>query len=322
MSIQKIKLKITGIHCAACVKTIEGDLSKEPGVESAKVNQESGKAVIIYNDDDTSPSKIKSIIAQAGDYKAHDLDEDEVEENNREGNSNYLTIMLSLIGLGILVIIVLLISQSSSSKMRLADNSKNTFKDSQELPSDRKPSNNAAPAPSGAAIDFVIDDTDHVRGNINAPVTIVEYSDFQCPFCARFHNTMNQIMAEYPEDVRWVYRHFPIDSIHPLARELAEASECAADQGKFWEYNDEVYANQQGISGSSAVSFASNIGLDMDKFNNCLDSGKYSEEVKADQSEGQSYGVTGTPGSFINGQALGGAAPYAQLKQMIDGILE
>ena len=93
-----------------------------------------------------------------------------------------------------------------------------------------------------------IKDTDHIRGNKNAQITIVEYSDFQCPYCLRFHETMKQIITNYSDDVRWVYRHFPLDSIHPVARKASEASECANDQGKFWEYTDEVFVNQSGLS--------------------------------------------------------------------------
>jgi len=110
----------------------------------------------------------------------------------------------------------------------------------------------------------------HVKGNENAPITIVEYSDFQCPYCSRFHSDMNQIMSEYPNDVKWVYKHFPLDSIHPVARKAAEASECAADQDAFWEYADELYDRQSILKESELTTIAQDIKLNMGEFNECL----------------------------------------------------
>ncbi len=162
----------------------------------------------------------------------------------------------------------------------------------------------------------------HVKGNENAPITIVEYSDFQCPYCARFHSTMNQIISEYPNDVKWVYKHFPLDSIHPLAKKAAEASESAAEQGFFWEYADELYARQSSLTESELITIAEDIKLDMEKFNESLSSGKYRSKVSLDQQDGSQNGVTGTPGSFLNGRSLGGAMSYEKLKNIIDDLLE
>ncbi len=161
-----------------------------------------------------------------------------------------------------------------------------------------------------------------VKGNENAPITIVEYSDFQCSYCSRFHSTMNQIMSEYPDDVRWIYKHFPLDSIHPIARKAAEASECAADQDAFWEYADELYSRQSILKESELTIIAQDIGLDTIEFSECLSSDKYRSKVSADQQDGSQNGVTGTPGSFLNGRSLGGAIPYEKLKNIIDGLLE
>ena len=108
-----------------------------------------------------------------------------------------------------------------------------------------QPSQVAAPAKK-VAVNVGADD--HIRGSINAPVTIIEFSDFQCPYCGSFHETMQQVMASYPKDVRWVYRHFPLDGLHPYARQAAEASECAGDQDKFWEYTDGMFSNQSNIN--------------------------------------------------------------------------
>lgn len=165
-----------------------------------------------------------------------------------------------------------------------------------------------------------VKDTDHVRGNKNAKITIVEYSDFQCPYCSSFHTTMQQVMQAYPNDVKWVYRHFPLDSIHPVARKAAEASECAGDQGKFWEYTDQLFANQQSLSLSSLSSFAETVGLNVNEFDACLSSGKYALKVETDLQEGVSMGVRGTPGSFINGQTIPGAVPFEQMQAAIEKL--
>jgi len=175
------------------------------------------------------------------------------------------------------------------------------------------------PAPSKTEI--AITDSDHIRGNKNAPVTIIEFSDFQCPYCSRFHETMKQVMENYPNDVKWVYKHFPLDSIHPYARPAAEASECAADQDKFWEYADKLFENQSSLSQAYFSKAAGEIGLNTGKFNECLTSGKYKLKVDADYQQGIKAGVRGTPGNFINGQPAFGALPYEQIKSIIDSSL-
>jgi len=153
--------------------------------------------------------------------------------------------------------------------------------------------------------------TDHIRGNKNAPVTIVEFSDYQCPYCANFHSTMQEVMKAYPTQVRWVFKQFPL-SFHPYAQKAAEAAECASDQNKFWEYTDMIYANQASLSDAYLTTAATNLKLDVKKFSSCLSSGKYTAKVKADQTYGQSLGVQGTPGSFINGVTIPGAVPFSQ----------
>ncbi len=163
---------------------------------------------------------------------------------------------------------------------------------------------------------------DRIRGNLDAPITIVEFSDFQCSYCGRFHQTMQQVVDSYPDQVRWVYKHFPLDSIHPYAREAAEASECAGDQGKFWEFADALYLEQSEINSSFIKETAQKLGLDTAAFDQCLDSDKYSAKVEADYQEGIKAGVRGTPGNFINGQPLPGAVPYEQIKSSIDALLE
>jgi len=177
-------------------------------------------------------------------------------------------------------------------------------------------------ADTGAKVDIKIAKDDHIRGNKNAKITIVEYSDIQCPFCSRYHDTMLQVMKSYPKDVRWVFRHFPLDSIHPMARKAAEATECAGEQGKFWEYTDKLYANQSNLSAEYFTTAAKELGLNTGKFDTCLSSGKMAAKVSADLQEGQSLGVRGTPGSFINGKSIPGAVPFSTIEGMIKAELK
>lgn len=175
--------------------------------------------------------------------------------------------------------------------------------------------------PTPLKVDFEIKDSDHIRGDKNAPLTIVEYSDFQCSYCAKFHTTLNKALEEYKGKIKVIYRHFPLD-FHPFAEKAAEASECASDQNKFWEYADEIYKNQASFSEDYFKKAAKDIKLDTNKFNTCLASGKYKDKVAADTEEGANYGISGTPGSFLNGEELGGAIPYEQLKAEIDDLLK
>ncbi len=180
-------------------------------------------------------------------------------------------------------------------------------------------------------------DDDPIRGDPNAPITIVEFSDFQCPFCARFHTqTLPSILEEYIEDgkVNLVYRDFPLQSIHPNALPAAVAAECANDQGKYWEYHDTLFEKQNGWSrlDSTAVistfsQYANDVGLEQEQFDSCLGSGKYLEEVQGDLRDGRDYGVTGTPGFFIGNDEIGfvklsGAQPFDSFKKVIDAQLD
>lgn len=190
----------------------------------------------------------------------------------------------------------------------------------------------AAPLDPGApAVGVVapVSDQDHVRGAKNAKVTIIEYSDFECPFCSRFHPTMVQLVNEYKNDVQWVYRHFPLSSIHPNAQKAAEASECASEQGKFWEMADTMFAKQaQGLSIAQLTTYATEAGVkDIKKFNDCVSSGKYAARVAADLASGEAAGVTGTPGSIVLGpngeqELIPGALPYESVKQIVDSMLQ
>ena len=159
---------------------------------------------------------------------------------------------------------------------------------------------------------------DPVKGPATAPVTIVEFSDFQCPYCARVTPTLKQIEEKYGDKVRVVFRDFPLVQIHKDAAKAAEAGECAHEQGKFWEMHDRLFADQSKLQVEALKQKATEIGLDAEKFNQCLDSSKYAAEVQKDVDEGARYGVTGTPAFFINGRMLGGAQPVEAFMQVID----
>lgn len=180
----------------------------------------------------------------------------------------------------------------------------------------------APPAPPPGPVNITVSDDDNIRGPKDAKVTIVEWSDFQCPFCSRFHPSLVQALAEYPKDVRWIYRHFPLESIHPNARPSAEASECAAEQDKFWEFADAMFAGQEKLGTAFYEETAGKLGLKLNQFKSCVSSRKYEAKVRAQESAGLAVGVRGTPGSFVNGIELGGAVPYAQVKALIEQALQ
>jgi protein-disulfide isomerase len=155
------------------------------------------------------------------------------------------------------------------------------------------------------------------RGPNNAPVTVVEFSDFQCPFCSRAHDTVEQVMQNYAGKVRLVFRHFPLE-FHKNAAKAAEAAMCANEQGKFWEYHDLLFKNQSTLEVPQLKDHAKEVGLESGTFSACLDSGKYKKDVDEDMAAGQKVGVSGTPAFFINGVMLSGAQPFDEFKKVID----
>jgi protein-disulfide isomerase len=160
-------------------------------------------------------------------------------------------------------------------------------------------------------------------GKSEAPVTLVEFSDFQCPFCQSAAPTLKQVEQKFGDKVRIVYRQFPLTNIHPFAFKAAEASLCANEQGKFWQLHDVMFEDQKKLSVSDLKQTARRLGMDGKKFDGCLDSGRYVEQVQNDQKEGSRIGVTGTPAMFINGVVVeGGAVPYSVLEAAIQKELE
>lgn len=193
--------------------------------------------------------------------------------------------------------------------------------DAEEEATDNAADDDAVAAkPSTKADVPELSDSDHVRGNKDAKVVLIEYSDFQCPFCSRHHPNMNKLMDEYGDKIAWVYRHFPL-SFHPNAQPAAVASECAGAQGKFWEFADAMFADQDSLGDDFYVKVAGQLGLNTTTFQTCLDSGKYDSLITSQQSGGASAGVNGTPATFINGELVSGAVPYETLKGLIDAAL-
>ena len=156
-------------------------------------------------------------------------------------------------------------------------------------------------------------------GPEDAPIVIVEFSDFQCPFCKRFYDeTYQQLLAAYPDNIRFVYRHLPLTSIHPEAFPSAEASMCANEQNVFWEYHDKIFENQDKLGRELYMQIARDLNLDTTAFEDCLNTGKYKDLVQQDSDFALNLGVQSTPTFFINGLALVGAQPLSAFTQLID----
>lgn len=230
----------------------------------------------------------------------------EIETISEKGENKFL-IPGAIIMAGFLIAGAILYSNSSGKDQRL---SSGTAAVNQPV---------VSPTPGNLA------DNDPFLGNPDAPVTVVEFSDFQCPFCQRFHGeTLPRIIDEYVKTgkVKFVYRDFPLSAIHGMAQKAAEAGECANEQGKFWEYHDLLFLRQDQLGVMNFIQWAGELGLDSDRFANCLESGKYSAEVEGDYRDGEAAGVKGTPANFINGRILEGALPFSKFQAIIEEELK
>lgn len=193
----------------------------------------------------------------------------------------------------------------------------------------RNPAQNQ-PASAGAALSddikaFIAERPgDYVFGNPDAPVTITEFGDFECPFCAQFHTaTRPQIIDKYVKtgQVKLLWRHFPLTAIHKQAEPASVAAECAGEQGKFWQYHDIVFETKK-FDNASLVAHAGSLSLNLDDFKSCVDSGKYLEKVRGETNLGLQAGVSGTPTFFVNGEPIVGAVPFSSFEPLILKALE
>jgi protein-disulfide isomerase len=167
-----------------------------------------------------------------------------------------------------------------------------------------------APQNNGESV-APVNEADHVWGSPNAPVQMIVYSDFECPFCVKFFQTMKQIEENFKNQIAITFRHYPLFG-HPDAKSAAEASECASEQGKFWEMHDKLFADNEAkrMSVDQFKQDAVDLGLEQEQFNQCLDSGQYQSKIIEQKNQGDKTGVTGTPTIFVNGNIYPGAYPF------------
>lgn len=163
-------------------------------------------------------------------------------------------------------------------------------------------------------------DDDPSLGNPNAPLQIVEFADFECPYSRDESLVIRELTARFPDKIHFVYRDFPLDDVHPRARRAAEAGACAHEQGKFWAMHDKLFQNADRLSDLELKLYALEIGLDITKFNECFDNGKYKDEIAVDRADGVASGVQGTPTFFINGKRIAGAIPMQLWEQIVARI--
>lgn len=230
---------------------------------------------------------------------------------------------LVLCAIGFFILLALFLSNDGFGG-RVADTGGN-------VPTPTVTDDGAPPQPANIVIREVDEKRDHIRGDKDVKVTFVTYTDLECPFCKRFHDTMAQVMQKYGKDVRMVYRHFPLDQLHSQARTEAIATECAAEQGKFWELTDIIFketTSNDGLDLAKLPDYAKQAGVkDVKKFTTCLADKKFADRVSEDEADAQGAGGQGTPYSIILGPKgekvpLNGAYPLAQVTQIVDSLLQ
>ncbi len=176
------------------------------------------------------------------------------------------------------------------------------------------------PAPSPPTIiskDIPIDNSP-VKGPSNAPITIILFSDFEYPYCQRAQRAVSQLLQQYKGQIRFVYHDFPLEGIHPHAFQAAIAARCAREQGRFWEMHDKLFENQYALATNDLLRYASELGLDLERFRSCMDSERYVEAVKQDIAIGQEFGVVAIPTFFINRHRIVGLRPLSTFEEVID----
>lgn len=222
--------------------------------------------------------------------------------------SNYFTIPLAIIIAGAMISGAVLLSNNKNQKNQIR-NLPNQLQEEEDL----------------SKIYSVSPDDDPRQGEAKSKVTIIEFSDFQCPFCKKALPTVKKILKNYQGQIEFVYRDFPLD-FHKQAQNAAEAAQCANEQNKFWEYHDLLFEKQNEWAKSEGLEFfkkyAQELKLEMEKFNRCLEGHKYKEEVEKDLKDGEEVEVSGTPTFFINGRKLTGARSYEEFKKIIDEEIE
>lgn len=251
-------------------------------------------------------------------------------ENKPQPTNNPMNIFLVAILVGAALIIGVLYSEVRNLRNQNA-NTNNVANNPVVNQPNNVANNPAVPQEQFPSVDRSLIDpvtnSDQMKGDLNAEVFLIEYSDFDCPFCKTFHPTMERIKAEYGDQVTWVYRHLPLPQLHPNATIQAEASECVAELGgkeKFWTFAELLF--EKSYTSAELVTLAGQQGINTTSFKTCLDSGRYSEKVSEQANKAQIAGVRGTPGTILlpktgNGKFIGGAYPYEQIKVLIDEAL-
>jgi protein-disulfide isomerase len=170
--------------------------------------------------------------------------------------------------------------------------------------------------------EIALTDSDPVQGPVDAPIVIIEYSDFECPYCRR-HNleVKDALMAAYPGQIRYIHKDFPLASIHPNATSASEAAQCAHEQGKFWDYHDALFTQSLGLGTDAYLAYADEVGLNAQQFSDCFAERRYQDDVQADFDFGAELGIRSTPTFFINGIAVVGAQPFDVFASVIDSEL-
>lgn len=246
--------------------------------------------------------------------------------SNPSQTNSFLTTPMAIVIAGGLVALALYFGNTASGTLGKSDTPTPAPAGNQQAAA----ANRAPAAPTIGDIREVSNE-DHIRGASDAKVTIIEYSDLECPFCKRFHTTLQQVIKDYPSDVRWVYRHFPIPQLHQQATQEAYAAECAAEQGKFWEFIDIVFTETQGndsLDLTKLPEYARQAGVaNVPQFETCVESEKYKDKVAADVEDAAVAGGRGTPYSVIIGpdgekKSINGAQPITQVKAAIDSLLK